>query len=255
MGATKGVTLHECLQRQGLVGALLHDEDSYEAAAAEYEKSQATLPDDVDAFVQKVDNEIRYPTCGDEPFRGHAERLIAIVREMGAANASLRAERDGALMHLGGYLMFSPPKELLEENKAICERLARLEALGSWLESSRLAQLKWADETDQRGDVNRHEQRIAFEARADAFKRAGYELSNRAGRDLRVVDAQKSEPPTTEQPKPSADEDIGSCAWWQRNYGEKVKTLPKCCDRAGQVNQYMPGVYAFHCPVRCACHG
>ena len=34
-------------------------------------------------------------------------------------------------------------------------------------------------------DVNWREQCMILEARADAFKQAGYELSNRAGKDLR----------------------------------------------------------------------
>ena len=65
------------------------------------------------------------------------------------------------------------------------ERVAKLEALGLWIEANRLAELRWADEADARGDVNRGSQRMAFEARADAFKQCGYELNNRAGKDLR----------------------------------------------------------------------
>jgi len=68
------------------------------------------------------------------------------------------------------------------------ERVAKLEALGPWMEANRLAQLQWADEADARGDVNRDSQRIVFEARADAFKQCGYELNNRAGQDLRGHD-------------------------------------------------------------------
>jgi hypothetical protein len=65
------------------------------------------------------------------------------------------------------------------------ERIGKLEALGPWIETNRLAQLQWADEAQVRGDVNHAERRVEFEARADAFKQAGYELSARAGRDLR----------------------------------------------------------------------
>lgn len=67
------------------------------------------------------------------------------------------------------------------------ERVAKLEALGPWIEANRLAELRWADEADARGDVNRGSQRMAFEARADAFKQCGYELNNRAGKDLRAM--------------------------------------------------------------------
>lgn len=63
--------------------------------------------------------------------------------------------------------------------------VAKLESLGPWLEANRLAQLKWAEESRLRGDVNCREQGALFEARADAFKQAGYELIYRAGKDLR----------------------------------------------------------------------
>ncbi len=75
----------------------------------------------------------------------------------------------------------------LEEHKigGLREDIAKLEALGPWLETNRLAQLQWADEAQTRGDVNHAERRVEFEARAGAFKQAGYELSARAGKDLR----------------------------------------------------------------------
>lgn len=71
------------------------------------------------------------------------------------------------------------------ELTALRERVAKLEGLGPWIEANRLAQLQWADDA-ARCDVNRDAQRATFEARAEAFKQCGYELNNRAGKDLRA---------------------------------------------------------------------
>lgn len=101
--------------------------------------------------------------------------LIALVREQLTENAALRALACSVESN----------EDWRAEVLVLRERLAKLESLGPWLEANRVAQLKWADDAKQRGDVNWREQCMILEARADAFKQAGYELSNRAGKDLR----------------------------------------------------------------------
>lgn len=100
---------------------------------------------------------------------------------------SRAAENDAAFVDARNKLIDeTAQRELVEaERDELRERIAKLEALGPWIETNRLANLQWADESKARGDVNHREQCLIFEARADAFKQCGYELGIRAGKDLR----------------------------------------------------------------------
>lgn len=182
-------------------------------AAAEYDKACAVeRPADVLAFVAEVEASFSdVCKCGhsipDDHCHGECEiddcpceglpdlateleqrvgqtvHLIAIVREQ--AEHIAEAEDRYRLANMGVVELENNIRKAWAERDALRERIAKLESLGPWIEANRLAQLQWADDADARGDVNRREQRATFEARADAFKQVGYELNNRAGKDLR----------------------------------------------------------------------
>ncbi len=73
------------------------------------------------------------------------------------------------------------------------ERVAKLEALGPWIESHRATASKWKDATvthseTASNDATRERLRVEaaeFRARELAFEATGRELNNRAGKDLR----------------------------------------------------------------------
>lgn len=72
--------------------------------------------------------------------------------------------------------------ECQAERDALRERIAKLEALGPWIEANRLAELDRAKTWEDAGCAR---DEAYVRGREDAFKQVGYELNNRAGKDLR----------------------------------------------------------------------
>ena len=172
-------------------------------AVLEHDKRARHAEQERDLHSQRIaelENDHQLLDLRKREYAAAAAYYDALERIPGATDeevAKLKTEMDKAMAPFAdnqGLVVILERERMVMEakrpavNKRIAEleqHIAKLESLGPWLEANRLAQLKWADEARQRGDVNHREQCMILEARADAFKQAGDEFSNRTGKDFR----------------------------------------------------------------------